>query len=217
MRIFLLFTALILAGPAAGGAWMRAEGTGFLAFSNVYSEVGTLDGGLYAEYGVRPNLTLGIKVDANMIQGRVGAGTAFVFMRRPVPMIDRPFQLAYELGIGSTFGTDTEALMLTGLSYGRGTRIGQYRGWLAVDGSVEWALGGNGSSTGKLDTTLGLTLSDRFKVMMQVFHSQTDSASSTTLAPSLIWQPRPDASSYQFGLENEGGAVAVKFGVWRSF
>ncbi len=216
MRAFFLFAFLVLAGPAAGGAWMREEGTGFLAFAPVYEETGRLDGSLYVEYGLRPKLTLGVKTDADMTQQQIGDGRGFIFLRRPIEFGDRPYKLAYELGVGSTFGHNTDLLILTGLSYGRGIKIGPKYGWLAVDSAVEWSLG-ESSDTAKLDTTLGLALTDKFKVMMQVFHSQTLKASATTLAPSIIWQPRPEMASYQFGLEAESGVLAIKFGVWRSF
>lgn len=216
MRAFLLIAVLALADPAAGGAWLREEGTGFLAFGPVYEETGRLDGSFYAEYGLRPKLTLGAKTDADMTQQQIGNGRGFVFIRGPIELGDRPYKLAYELGVGSTFGHNSDFLVLTGLSYGRGIKIGSVYGWLAVDSAVEWSLG-ESNDTAKLDTTLGLTLTDNFKVMMQVFHSQTIEASATTLAPSIIWQPRPEMASYQLGVEAESGVLAIKFGVWRSF
>jgi len=216
MRILMLIAILMLAGPATAGAWLRAEGTGFLAYGSIYSEDGTLDGNLYGEYGVRPKLTLGIKLDADMTAGRMGNGSGFVFVRKPIPLKGRPFHLAYEVGIGSTFGDHSDALLLTGLSYGRGITIAGRSGWLAIDGSVEWSLG-DSTDTGKLDTTIGLNLNDRVKVMAQVFHSQTETASSTTLAPSLVWQPKADKPSYQLGLEAKEGTIAIKLGLWRTF
>ncbi|WP_223423477.1 hypothetical protein [Tateyamaria pelophila] len=216
MRPLFLTAMLMLASPAMGGAWMREPGTGFLAFGPVYEETGRLTGSLYVEYGVRPNLTIGAKFDADMTLQQIGNSTGFVFLRRPIKMDERPFKLAYEVGIGSTFGAGNDLLLLTGLSYGRGISVGSRNGWLAIDGAVEWSAGDT-STIAKLDTTLGLTLSDKFKVMMQVFHSQTDEASATTLAPSVIWQPRPEKASYQLGIEAESGTLALKFGVWRSF
>ena len=69
----------------------------------------------------------------------------------------------------------------------------------------------------KLDATVGLALTEKFKVMMQVFHSQTDEIRATTLAPSVIWEPRPNIPSFQLGLEAERGLLAVKFAIWRTF
>lgn len=216
MRTLLLIGLVLLANPALSGAWMRGTGTGFLSFGPVYEDTGRVDGSFFIEYGLRPKLTIGAKIDADMTQQQIGNGTGFLFLRRPIDIGERSFKLAYEVGIGTTFGHSYDPLILTGLSYGRGIQIGEIYGWLALDGSVEWSLGDT-SDTAKLDTTFGLTLSDKFKVMMQVFYSQTNEASATTLAPSMIWQPRPDRPSYQLGIEAERDALAVKFGIWTTF
>lgn len=212
--------AVLLAAlsPRAGmaGAWLREEGAGFFATSIVQHQSGQTNGTLFLDYGWRPKLTLGLRIDADMTQGRLGDGSGFAFLRRPIGSGERRFNMAYELGIGATFGHRSDALLLTGLSYGRGLSMAGRDGWLAIDGSVEWSLG-NSTDTAKLDTTVGMALNDRFKIMMQVFYSRTETASSTTLAPSVIWQPKDSKSSYQFGVEAEGGAVALKLGLWRSF
>lgn len=216
MRTLPFLVALVLADPAAGGAWLREDGTGFLAYSGVYNEDGRLDGSLYLEYGFRPKLTLGAKVDIDMTDGRAGDGTAFLFGRKAIPTGERRFKLAYEFGIGSTFGDDSEMLLRTGLSYGRGITLWNRNGWVAVDSAVEWALQ-DGNDTAKLDATFGLTLNHRFKVMMQAFYSETDGASTTTLAPSVIWQRNKETPSYQLGVEAKEGEFALKLGVWRTF
>ena len=214
--IVLICTALMLASHASAGAWLREQGTGFLSYSGVYKDNGQLDGTLYAEYGLRPKLTLGLKIDVDMTSGRMGDGTGFLFARKPIKTEKRNYKLAYELGIGSTFGSVETPLIRTGLSYGRGVTLWDKNGWLAIDGAYEIAMD-DGEDTAKLDTTFGLSLNDRFKVMMQVFVSQTESTVSTTLAPSVIWQPKPDAPSYQLGIEEQNGTFAIKLGMWRSF
>lgn len=195
---------------------MREAGTVFLAFSTVYDDTGTLDGSAYLEYGLRPKLTLGAKLDVDMTKGRMGDGTAFVFLRRPIDRWDTAYQLAYELGFGTTFGDGADPLLRSGLSYGRGFTLWDRNGWLAVDAAIEWALD-NGPNTAKLDTTLGLTLNDRFQVMMQVFVTNSSAFSNTTLAPSVIWQPNAKTPSYQLGVEVDDDTWAVKLGLWRSF
>ncbi|WP_299555460.1 hypothetical protein [uncultured Tateyamaria sp.] len=216
MRLVLTLLLLALAPGAQGGAWLQEHKKGFLSYSGVYEETGRLDGTLYAEYGFRPKLTLGVKVDVDMTQGRLGEGTAFVFMRKPIPTGEREYKLAYDIGIGSTFGLVMEPLLRTGLSYGRGIKLWDRHGWMAVDGAVEWAID-QGPDTLKLDSTLGLALNDRFKVMMQVFVTSADGDASATLAPSVIWQPKPDGASFVLGLEGEDGILALKLGMWRSF
>ena len=216
MRLFLTLAALFWATAAPAGAWLRAQGTGFVATSVLHSADGHSDSALYFEYGVRPKLTLGIKLDANMIYGQLSGGSGFAFARRPIPTGDRPYKLAYELGLGATLGTTTDPLVRTGLSYGRGIKWREKYGWFAMDFAVEWSLG-DVPHTVKLDTTLGLGVTDRTKVMMQVFVSDTDSNTSFTLAPSLIWQPRPKRPSYQIGVEAEQGDVSLKLGLWQEF
>jgi hypothetical protein len=216
LGVALLSAALFSASTASAGAWLRAEGTGFSASSLVLSETGQASSALYLEYGWRPRLTLGLRIDADMTLGRLGDGSGFVFVRRPVGSVERSFRLAYEIGVGSTFGQGSDMLLLTGLSYGRGVSIGSRHGWLAIDGAVEWSLGDR-TDTAKLDTTFGLAVTDRFKVMVQVFVSQTDTASSLTTASSVIWQPRDSRASYQIGIEVKNSAPALKLGLWREF
>ncbi|WP_415922024.1 hypothetical protein [Tateyamaria sp. SN6-1] len=216
MRRTLMILALLWVTPAWAGAWLRAEGTGFLASSLLQDENGRTDAALYFEYGVRPKLTLGVKADADMTAGRLGDGTAFAFDRLPIPTADKPFKLTYDLGIGATLGAETDPLLRTGLSYGRGLNWRERSGWLALDLAVEWSLGGAAHTT-KFDTTIGMGLTDTTKLMMQVFVSNADSRTTVTLAPSLIWQPRESKRSYQVGVEAERGVVSVRLGLWQDF
>ncbi|WP_147107301.1 hypothetical protein [Tateyamaria sp. syn59] len=195
---------------------MREHRTGFLSYSGVYQETGKLDGSAYFEYGLRPKLTLGAKVDIDMTYGRPGNGSGFVFFRKPITLRDRNYKIAYEVGLGATFDDTSEPFVRTALSYGRSIKMWDRYGWLAIDGAVEWALD-EGQDALKLDTTLGLSINDKFKVMMQVFVSETNGKTGTTLAPSVVWQPRPKAPSFVFGIEGKDGILALKLGMWRSF
>ncbi|MFL4468870.1 hypothetical protein ACERZ8_02915 [Tateyamaria armeniaca] len=198
---------------------MRDVGTAFLSFGTTLNEVGQADGSIYFEYGLRPKLTLGFKADAEMdvVEGRMGDGTAFLFLRKPVPTGERAYKLAYEIGLGSTFGSDTAPLVRAGLNYGRGVTFWDRSGWVSIDTAAEWETTGQ-NITLKVDGTVGLTLSDSVQVMMQVFLSRTETNTSTTLAPSLIWRPKQDGETrYQIGLEAEDGEYALKLGLWRSF
>lgn len=210
MRLALTLLLMTLASGAQAGAWLQEHKKGFLSYSIVYEETGRLDGTFYAEYGARPKLTLGAKIDAQMTLGRLGGGTGFLFFRKPIPTGDRDYKLAYDIGIGGTFRMVMEPLLRTGLSYGRGIKLGERHGWVALDGAVEWALD-EGPNTLKLDSTIGLGINDRFKVMMQVFATSADSNTS------VIWQPKPDGASFVLGVEDEDGILALKLGLWRSF
>jgi hypothetical protein len=216
MRAALLLVALMLAGPASAGAWLREEKTGFVSYSGTVDETLRIEGSLYAEYGLRPKLTMGIKVDVDMSTGQIGSGTAIVFIRKPINTGERSYNLAYEIGLGSTFGATYEPLVRTGLSYGRGFSIRDRNGWVAIDGTIEWGTG-EAQDVLKLDTTVGLALNDRFKVMMQVFFSHEGSEQYTTIAPSVIWQPKPKKPSYVLGLESKNGVLGLKLGMWREF
>ena len=57
MRLTLTLGALMWATTAAGGAWLREEGTAFVASSVLQGFDGHSDTALYAEYGLRPKLT----------------------------------------------------------------------------------------------------------------------------------------------------------------
>ena len=180
-------------------------------------EVGKIDAAIYGEYGLRPKLTLGAKVDVDMTDGQMEDGTAIIFLRRPVLTGERPFKLAYEIGLGSTFGADNAALAKAALSYGRGIHLWEKSGWIALDGAVDWDVDKR-RATYKLDGTIGLSLSAQFQVMMQVFVSQTSSETTPTLAPSVIWRPKSEGPTrYQFGLESEDSILALRLGLWRDF
>jgi len=216
-RILVFFATLMLAEPAVAGAWMREVGSTFLSFSTTVDENGQLDGALYVEHGLRPKLTLGLKIDMDMTLGRMGDGAAFVFVRKPITLGERSYELAYEIGLGSTTGDGATALLRVALSYGRGVNLWDKPGWVAVDATVEWPTD-DSSTTTKLDGTLGMNVSDRFQVMMQVFFTDTGSSQSTTLAPSMIWRAAPDGPTrYQVGIEAEDGSLGFKLGVWRTF
>lgn len=216
MRVLIFCCACLATSAADAGAWLRAKGSGFLATSVLQGQGGATDGSLYFEYGIRPKLTLGLKADTNMSFGQIVSGRGFVFMRKPIATGDRKYKLAYELGIGGHLSAEEEPLLLTALSYGRGLQWRERYGWLAIDAAVEWSLGDQ-STTTKLDTTVGMGLGKTTKAMMQVFISHRQTDFSVTLAPSLIWQPRPKKPSYQIGLEAEGGDIALKLGLWREF
>jgi len=219
MRLTLLLAILCVPLPACAGAWMREVGTTFLSFSTTIDEAGQTGGSIYVARGFRPKLTLGVKIDVDMLDGYVGDSTGYAFARKPISTGERPLKLAYEFGIGGTLGPDNAIvpLLRAGLSYGRGFTAWDKPGWVALDGAVEWEVD-NGITTYKLDSTIGLTLSARFQVMMQVFLSQTENEVWTTIAPSVMWRPQKNGPTrYHFGLEKEDGVLAVRLGLWRTF
>lgn len=219
MRLPLLLAVLCLPLPASAGAWMREVGTTFLSFSTTIDEARQIGGSMYVAHGFRPKLTLGAKIDVDMLDGFVGDSTGFVFARKPISTGEGPHKLAYEIGIGGTLDPDNlpVPLLRAGLSYGRGFTLWDKVGWVALDGAAEREVS-NSITTYKLDSTIGLTLTARFQVMMQVFLSKTENEVSTTFAPSVMWRPKKDGPTrYHFGLEKEDGILAVRLGLWRTF
>lgn len=218
MRFVLLIALLLPAQPADAGAWLREQGAAFLSFKTTIEQNGQRNAAVYAEYGARPKLTLGVKADVGMVHGFLSGGRAEVFVRKPFPLGKRNFKLAYELGLGGAFVQTVDPLLRVGLNLGKGLTLRKTSGWLAIDASVEWASTSD-IATVKLDTTLGFNLSAHFKVMMQIFHTDSIVFTETTLAPSVIWTPNTDKGiSYQFGLEtNDAGVLGATVGVWRSF
>ncbi len=68
------------ASPAFSGAWLRAEGDGFLSSTiKVQDDDDTTTyGTLYAEYGINPDLTVGLDIGSD--EGGDHKGLAFVLM-----------------------------------------------------------------------------------------------------------------------------------------
>lgn len=216
LRLVLLLMFCLSAQTSWAGAWLREHGAGFLALSVLQADTGGTDLAAYAEYGLRPKLTIGVKLDTQMVQGQFSDGAAFVFLKRPIPTGERAFKLSYHVGVGSTLGGDAQPQLMTGLSYGRGFVVWNRDGWVALDASMHISPDGRDDAT-KLDATVGLTLTNEVRMMMQVFFSETATDDSITLAPSLIWRPRRDRPSLQIGLEAKEDTVALRLGLWSEF
>lgn len=220
-RILTLITfwLAVLSSAATAGGWLREEGTGFLSLSGVASDSGNLDGAAYLEYGLRPDLTVGAQIDAEMPSGLPQKGIARIFVRRSLPLTDPdgPHRLAYEISLGAKNDLlRVDAFAALGLGYGRGLTFAGHPGWLAVD--LRGDLSARRAARElKVDATIGLSLTDRSSAMVQVFFSRLDGASATTLAPAFIFSPRRGKTRWLIGLESTGGDVGVKFGLWRDF
>lgn len=219
--LFLLVAiSQICASPVHAGAWLREEGTGFLstAFSATYFR--DIAAETYAEYGVRPDLTLGIDVGLYTLRNGRETGYATAFMRRPLGNPDGPSRLSYELGIGAGWvGDEVTPHIKTGLSWGRGLQLKERSGWVNIDASVTWDLGHSLHVT-KLDTTVGLNFTDRTSGMLQLHVAHIDAEVYSTLAPSVILTPKWANFRIQVGalapLENLDN-TALKLGIWREF
>ncbi len=150
---------LVATGPAWAGAWPRGKGNVFVTTSTYVTQMGTYTG-IYAEWGASDRLTFGLDVG----RGVSGEDKAVVFMR--LPMLGRlsSHTFAWEIGVGEIAG---EKVLRPGLSWGKGFDFAGRAGWAALDTVAELRIDTLATDL-KADLTLGLTITDRRKVMMQV-------------------------------------------------
>ena len=222
LRLVLSVLVLACAGAscATAGAWLREEGKGFLAYSNLTASSLDSTFSAYLDYGYRENLTIGATIDLEAPLGRPVIGKGVIFARRPLNWGGAEANWAYEIGIGARYtGLAFVPVATTGLSYGKGITWGPRNGWLAVDASVEWDLG-TAQRVVKVDTTLGMSLGERSKGMLQVFTAYGSGWSNVTIAPSYIFQTKKQKINYVVGLQNSSltpNVIAIKIGVWQTF
>jgi len=218
-----LLILLLLANlpkPVQAGAWMRDKGTAFTALSFTLNMSRDMARTTYLEYGLRDDLTVGL--DAGMFTDMSGmaSGHGTLFLRRPMRPDAQNNKWAYEVGIGADWMGETVAPHLkTGLSWGRGIKIGQKYGWASIDASVRWSLGSD-AHVGKIDATVGLNVTDTLAGILQIYLSHIDGDTATTLAPSVVIKPRKGKYRFQIGFEapmEDATRTAIKVGLWRDF
>lgn len=210
--------ALLLAQPAAGGAWLEQPGQGFASASATYRHTGSPSAhelSYYGAYGISPKLTLG--VDLN--QTADVSGHALVFARLPLHTGDR-YRLAVETAAG---GNHVQGLWLlmhkTTLSYGRSITTSRGSGWLAIDAAYELRNSGQ-EAIWKLDTTIGLNRPGKAAPMLQAEASKPEGGTfSYAFTPSLRY-PLKDKRELLIGLEyRQAGqrSLGLKLGLWQKF
>jgi len=211
-----------LATPAFSGAWLREKGTGFSSVSASAAVARNVTQTIYLEYGVREDLTLGAEVGSTFNANGTQSGSATVFLRRPIRANDGPNVWSYELGIGAGWtGYAISPSSKTGLSWGRGYKINQMNGWMAVDASVLLDVY-SADYSAKIDATIGLNFNGHLAGMIQIFHTENASGPATSIAPSFVVKPLTDkpALRLQVGGETQVGRpqnVAFKISLWRDF
>ncbi len=215
-----VFCALMSAQAAQAGAWLRDPGRSFVSSSITATQAGDGSSSTYLEYGLNDRLTLGADVFFAFDRFGNQGGYGTLFLRLPLGSTDRPNKWAIDVGGGAAWlGGEVLPHLKTGLSWGRGYRLRQRAGWIAVDASVFWDLTYS-RHVAKLDTTVGLALGDHVKAMMQVFYASVDGVGTTTYAPSLLIEPGRGTYSLQVGVElpaDDYGDPSLKLGVWRRF
>ncbi|MGC3938439.1 hypothetical protein ACOTTU_11615 [Roseobacter sp. EG26] len=221
-RMIALATLLILASVqiALAGPWLREKGKGFASGSfNITQEKDTA-GSAYLEYGLRDNVTLGADLFYGIDRTLQQSGSGIVFLRFPLSAPDATHKWAWHFGLGARSQNQViEPAIEAGLSWGRGIKIGERYGWAVVDSSIN-VPGSTLETRVKLDGTVGLGLSDHWKVMMQVFNTYQDSDLFTKVAPSILIVPGTGNYTLQIGTEVPaigGGDTEFKIGVWLEF
>ncbi len=221
--IAILIAGLVLATPAAAGAWLRDKGEGFLSLSGTAragaAGVGTFETGLYVDFGLFRRLTLGLDVD----QTPDGSGHALVFARLPLGPTTGRRRMALELGLGAHHaGGQWAGMGKATLSWGLGF-AGPGGGWLALDSAVEMRAATTttpGRAIYKLDASLGLPSQRRIRPMLKIETAQVEGAGLYwSVIPSLIIPDR-DGRRWVVGLEARSGSprtLGLKLSLWKRF
>ncbi|QUJ76657.1 hypothetical protein KDD17_00850 [Sulfitobacter albidus] len=202
------------------GAWLRERGKGFMSFS--FASTVDLDtvSQTFIEYGYSDAMTLG--ADIGFVRPRNGfqGGFATLFATRAITPPDAQSKWSYTIGVGANWANDLVLPHIqTGISWGRGIKLGEKYGWATVDANVFWDVT-YALHVSKLDGTVGLNFTDHVAGMMQIYFVHAAGTSATTLAPSLILSPKEGPFRIQIGAETALGDISgsvLKLGLWRDF
>ncbi|MCZ4351095.1 hypothetical protein O4H61_01065 [Roseovarius aestuarii] len=209
-----MFFCTILPSAALAGAWLRAEGAGFLSFSVTLDDLqdwGTPDGfgAFYGEYGLSPDLTLGLDLGTD----ENGKAKAFGFVVLPISRE----ALLINLELGAGVNADDPALR-PGVSLGRAVTVAGLGGWFSVDARA--IVTEDRGAVFASDTTLGLITGKRMKMFMQLQQGGPLSDPDwLRVATSVVWQVAPaqhlelGTTTGIFGADSFG----IKLGLWHDF
>lgn len=216
-----IIAVLALATGAEAGAWLRSEGGGFASSSLSINRDREVSGTVYLEYGLRPDRTLGADISFGVDRTGTQEGSAILFLRVPLGRTDQTHKFAAHIGIGArVLNEEVLPAAETGLSWGRGFQVGQRYGWVNVDGSYNLTQH-PASDRIKLDLTAGLGISNKSKLMMQMFNTFQDGDQFVKLAPSLLMSlGRNSGTTLQLGAEvpvSGGGTTSLKIAFWREW
>jgi hypothetical protein len=212
---FTAFLALVAlaAGPAQAGAWPRGKGKHFasaaLRFHSGTGADWTKSLTYYHEYGLSDQINIGVDFGGAIS----GFDKLIFFASVPLPAMFG-VNISSELGVGVVAG---EAVVRPGFSLGRG--LSKPSGWVTLEGAAEY-FSQSDAVDWKLDSTFGLTLSDRAKtyVQLQTGHQHGD-LPFARIAGSFAWQLKPrltlDLGASTSLMNSE--RYRLKFGVWREF
>ncbi|KIC37724.1 hypothetical protein RA27_21085 [Ruegeria sp. ANG-R] len=217
--VLICMLLLALGAPARAGAWLREKGSSFTAISvtafREEDDVYKYKSSLYAEWGLRPKLTIGL--DAEEHQDLYGH--ALVFARVPVADFGPAGRLAAEFGVGAhhrQYGA--WAMYKTTLSYGKGIQTGIGGGWINIDAALEERT--HEALIHKLDFTAGLSSGRRIDPLLQIETSYiSDRPWYWRVRPSLMYRPKTGNLTWILGAERNSNDdnIGLKFALWRSY
>ncbi|MDX1785729.1 MAG: hypothetical protein R3210_06335 [Roseovarius sp.] len=212
-----LILLLLLPGQALAGPWLRDAGRGFLSYSvtledaQAYGAAGGY-GTIYAEYGLRSNLTLGLDLGSD----ERGQYKAFAFAVLPLLSQSRDTKVTAEFGLGMI---DDEAVARPGIATGRSFELLDRFGWMSIETRAEIGIE-SGDVAVKTDLTLGYNPGPRSKWMVQLQHGRSlADPGYLRVVPSVVIETHP-GRHIEFGVTagiRNAAAFGIKFGVWRTF
>lgn len=195
------------------GPWPRPEDQSFLSFSVEKPDTDQFYLSAYAEYGQRPDLTLGL--DFGVTQDELDK--AILFARRPLSLPKSALEVTLELGVGVN---DDKAVLRPGLNIGRSYVLADRSGWVSLElkAIIEPDDGDHQESA---DLTIGLDMSARHTAMFQIFSTGSPvDGESLKIAPSLVFERSP-GRYFQIGVlagvRDGDNDTAIKLGVWQEF
>jgi hypothetical protein len=219
---FVVMSLHLTAFAAQSGPWLREQGTAFTSVSLSASMDMDARSTGYFEFGITPTSTVGLDLgfSRNHSGAKLGYGT--LFLRRALGRTDRVNKLAYEVGLGGTYGgpkRDMIPHIKTGLSWGRGIDYKGKGGWLTIDSAVLWNLD-NYDHVSKVDTTLGLKFTELTTGILQLNLANQSDETFGFFEPSLVFSPRNYGVKVQIGLVTpleQPENTSLKLGLWHEF
>lgn len=209
----ILILILLIPAPGFAGPWLREKGDVFAASElEIRDQHGFFS--TYFEYGARPRLTLGLDINSDYY----GRGTVLVFARFPLWQ-GRHARISTELGLGADFNlTELDPTWRPGISWGRGFTLWQKSGWMTLDATVAYTPKYD-VMTPKLSATIGLNLSDRAKLILNLVGEKSTGAEPIlTVAPELAWRfGQKTHLLIGLKLRSLSDSHGIKLGLWRDF
>lgn len=211
---FLCVILFLLALPAMAGPWPRGKGHWFSATSSTWTGGASGNGFVgahYMEYGISDKLTM--VLDGSYDQAYFNG---VVYTRVPLWTSEKGHRFALEMGGGISQGW---VISRAGLSYGKGIQTRWGGGWVTVDAAAITVTALR-ATTYKVDATVGVSPSDRWKAILQVQTSTEPGVSfEAKLAPSVV-RRFGDHVWGELGLSHTligPQQYGLKLGVWLEF